>query len=293
MEEGRPIPPFRCNQIESGKLSKEWKAWRESLECYFAAYNITDQQLMRAKLLHLGGPALQTVFKNLRDREHIPIVSLVPNWYDIAVGKLDEFFEPRHQNSSERRKLRSMKQKSGERFADYVIRLKQQVSECGFEKYGTEIEQILIEIHLTDAVVEGCSSNDVRKRILLKDLPFSEIEALGIAQEGVEHQLSALTSHPPEKIYRIAKPRNYDTKTEPMRSKAVRDKSCFNCGRIGHIATASICPARGKQCRHCKLFGHFEKLCRKMKSKEPYNRVQTKIRAVEDKPDKDDESGDV
>lgn len=157
MEESRPVPPFRCNQIETGKLAKEWRSWKESLECYFAAYGIVDQQVMRAKLLHLGGPALQTVFKNLKDRDHIPVASLVPKWYDVAIDKLDEFFEPRHQTTSERRKLRQLKQKSGERFADFIIRLKQLVSECGFERYGGEIEAILTEIYLTDAVVEGCN----------------------------------------------------------------------------------------------------------------------------------------
>lgn len=168
MEETRAVPPFRCDRIETSKLAREWKGWKESLECYFAAYDITDQKVMRAKMLHLGGSALQTVFKNLKDYDHMPLVALYPRWYDTAVEKLDEFFEPRNQSSSERRKLRQMKQNTGERFADYIIRLKQQVAECGFEKYGAEIEQVLKDIHLTDAVVEGCSSNEVRRMILLK-----------------------------------------------------------------------------------------------------------------------------
>lgn len=168
MDDSRAVPPFRCDKIETSKLAREWKAWKESLECYFAAYDITDQKVMRAKMLHLGGSALQTVFKNLKDPDHVPLVAVVPRWYDAAIAKLDEFFEPRHQSTSERRKLRQMKQIPGERFADYVIRLKQQVAECGFEKYGSEIEQVLKDIYLTDAVVEGCSSNEVRKMILLK-----------------------------------------------------------------------------------------------------------------------------
>lgn len=170
MQDSRPIPPFRCDQIEAGKLSREWKTWKEALECYFAAYDIENQYAMRAKLLHFGGPALQRVFKNLKDHDHVPLVSLQPRWYDLAIEKLDEFFKPRQQSTAERRKLRAMKQTSGERFADYVIRLKQQIAECGFEKYGPDISQILGEIYLTDAVVEGCSSNEVRKKILIKNL---------------------------------------------------------------------------------------------------------------------------
>ena len=204
MQDSRPVPAFRCDQIETGKLAKEWKTWKEALECYFAAYDITDQYAKRAKLLHLGGPALQVVFKNLKDHDHVPLVTLEPKWYDSAVEKLDEFFEPRHQATSERRKLRMMKQKSGERFADFVIRLKQQASQCGFEKYGPEVCHILSDIYMIDAVVEGCSSNEVRRRVLLMDLTFPEIEALGIAQEGVDQQIEEITTgQPAAKVFKI------------------------------------------------------------------------------------------
>ncbi|XP_062542134.1 uncharacterized protein LOC134210124 [Armigeres subalbatus] len=225
MEEMRPVPPFRCNQIETSKLAKEWRAWKESLECYFAAYGISDQKVMRAKLLHFGGPALQTVFRNLKDHNTVPVVAL--NWgFDAAIEKLDEFFEPRHMSTSERRKLRQMKQKANERFADYVIRLKQQAAECGFEKYGPEISKVLTEIYLTDAVVEGCTSNEVRRRILLKDLPFEEIEALGISQEGVDQQVEEIvSSKPSEKIYKVERfSSNTKNKLWPFRENVPKAK---------------------------------------------------------------------
>lgn len=300
MEDSRSIPPFRCNQIESNKLAKEWRVWKSSLECYFEAYGITDQKVMRAKLLHLGGPALQTVFKNLKDHDHVPIVALVPKYYDVAIAKLDEFFQPRHQSTSERRKLRQLKQRAGERFADFIIRLRQQVSECGFEKYGADVAQILSEIYLTDAVVEGCLSTEVRRRILLKDLPFPEIEALGISQEGVEQQMEAITSNQPEKVYKVTRGRS-DSRPErkfvggnskkirgsfrsPSRSpirKQVEDISCFNCGRFGHVSTAWSCPARGKKCRKCKCYGHFEKFCGNVQ-RELRKQSREQVRAVEE-----------
>ncbi|XP_055527434.1 uncharacterized protein LOC129720045 [Wyeomyia smithii] len=233
---------------------------------------------MRAKLLHFGGPALQLIFKNLKGHDHVPLVTLQPKWYDLAVERLDEFFEPRHQSTSERRKLRSIKQKSGERFADFIIRLKQQVSECGFEKYGWEISQILCEIYLTDAVVEGCSSNEVRRIVLMKELSFPEIEALGIAQESVDKQVEDMSpSQPPGKVFKVEQVKH--KKGQPV-SQYVRssEKSCYNCGRPGHIAISAACPARGKQCRNCKSYGHFAMLCRKTRrhsmGREPDKRVQ-------------------
>lgn len=81
MEDARPVPQFRCEEIEKNRLYNEWKIWKRALECYFDAYDIKDQKKMRAKLLHLGGPQLQRVFENLPDRENFPVVSV-----EMSVG---------------------------------------------------------------------------------------------------------------------------------------------------------------------------------------------------------------
>lgn len=286
MDDSRAVPPFRCDRIEASKLAREWKAWKESLECYFAAYDITDQKVMRAKMLHLGGPALQTVFKNLDDYDYVPLVAVFPPWYDVAVEKLHEFFEPRHQSTSERRKLRQMKQNTGERFADFVIRLKQQAAECGFDKYGPGIEHVLKEIHLTDAVVEGCSSNEVRRMILMKDLSFANIEVLGVTHEGVDQQLTEISTaqfgtRSEGKVYSSFKGRDRRATFRNDTSKVWLAKSCFNCGRQGHLSASPACPARGKQCHSCKNYGHFEKLCRKRKSPRTEPSGKKHIQAIE------------
>ena len=52
---------------------------------------------MRAKLFHFGGKQLQRVYENLPDIDKLPLVSTQSNWYDFAVAKLDEYFEPGRQ----------------------------------------------------------------------------------------------------------------------------------------------------------------------------------------------------
>ncbi|XP_062539175.1 uncharacterized protein K02A2.6-like [Armigeres subalbatus] len=74
MEETRSIPMFRCEQIESGKLAKEWQEWKRSLEYYFEACQLHDQKMMRSKMLHLGGPQLQKVFGTLEGTEDFPLL---------------------------------------------------------------------------------------------------------------------------------------------------------------------------------------------------------------------------
>ena len=110
MEETRQIAPFRCDIIEKGKLSREWETWKWSLECYFEAFNITDQKMKRAKLLHLGGVELQRVFRSLPDHDKMPLVTLNPKAYDLAIELLDSFFQAGRQDVIERRKLRKLKQ---------------------------------------------------------------------------------------------------------------------------------------------------------------------------------------
>lgn len=115
MEDSRPVPQFRCDDIEKNKLYKEWRIWKGALECFFDAYDVVDQKKKRAKLLHLGGPQLQRVFQNLPDREKFPMVSTEKQWYDVAINALDAFFQPSRQDCLERHRLRNMKQKEGER----------------------------------------------------------------------------------------------------------------------------------------------------------------------------------
>lgn len=178
MDESRPIPMFRCEQIEGGKLAKEWQEWKGSLEYYFESYQITDQKLMRAKMLHFGGPQLQKVFRSLEKTEDFPLVMLAKPWYDQAIDCLDQYFKPRKQDVLERHKLRSMRQASNERFAHYVLRLRQQLKECGLEKYSLEIRSSIEEMMLVDVIVEGCTSQELRRKILEKDQSLSDIQAL-------------------------------------------------------------------------------------------------------------------
>lgn len=105
MSDSRPIAQFRCNDIEKGKLHKEWEVWKKSLECYFEAEDITDQKKKRAKLLHLGGPHLQSLFQSLPDSAKFSYVTPEKQYYDVAVLAFDHFFKPGRQDVLERHKL--------------------------------------------------------------------------------------------------------------------------------------------------------------------------------------------
>lgn len=306
MEESRQIPPFRCESIEKGKLSREWETWKWSLECYFEAYSVSDQKIKRAKLLHLGGVELQRIFRSLPEHDKTPLVALEPKVYDFAIELLDTYFQAGRQDVIERRKLRKLKQESNEKFSHYVIRLRQQALNCGFEKYGTEVTEILKEIYLVDVIVENCRSDDLRKAILKRDRSIREIEEIAATIEDTDQQMKELKEHTNTSrevaVYEVNRPnqarpavrRNStadrrthrgqlfgvtsrrEVATKPTAFKGSKS-SCFACGQFGHLANSPDCPARGRICRRCRELGHFETVCRKQKQRSEAVRRPRKI----------------
>ncbi|XP_062557585.1 uncharacterized protein LOC134222456 [Armigeres subalbatus] len=275
IDESRALPAFRCEEIDKNQLAKEWKAWKSALEIYFDAYDVSDQRKMRAKLLHLGGKQLQRVYENLPDNNKIPLVSTKENWYDVAVEKLDAYFEPGRQYILERCRLRKIKQEKNERFSHFVMRIRQQLSDCGFEKYSSEVKDVLTELFVIDTIVEGCLSDELRRRILQNDRSLSEIVEMGAMMEGVEQQIKDIGSlnstDTTEKVFQVKTERivkNRTPYTERSRSyysslkPNVKSFSCYRCGTQGHVGSSEMCKARDQICRRCKKVGHFEAVCR-------------------------------
>lgn len=174
--------------------------------------------------------------------------------------------------------------------------MRQQASDCGFDKYSDEVQEVLTEIFLTDVIIEGCLSQELRRRILQQDRPLAEIEALGVTLEGIELQVkdfghkandhtvnqqvlkisSNATGNPVHRSGNLLSKPN-----RPYHSKST-NYSCYNCGRPGHIASAEICPAKGKVCHSCKRVGHFEAHCRFRKLQAKSSVPPKKIRIVEE-----------
>lgn len=306
MEEARQIPPFRCEAIEKSKLSQAWEEWKGSLECYFEAYVITDQRMMKAKLLHLGGVDLQRVFRSLPDHNKVPMVTTEPRVYDIAVQLLDAYFQAGRQYVIERRKLRQLKQMNDEKFSHFVVRLRQQAKNCGFEKYSSEVSEILKEIYLIDVVVENCRSDELRKSILKRDRSLQEIEEIAGSIEGTEAQMKNLKDSGLSResaVYDVRDKHRAITRTRYLTNKldATRQRNrstsvpsfssgqinqtCYACGQQGHFAASNECPAKGRTCRRCRRLGHFEKTCRKRRFEGSTPFKAKRVNQVEDSLD--------
>ncbi|XP_055644734.1 uncharacterized protein K02A2.6-like [Toxorhynchites rutilus septentrionalis] len=164
------------------------------------------------------------------------------------------------------------------REGEKLLRLRQQISDCGFDKYPEEVKTTLVEIFLIDAVIEGCLSQELWRRILQQDRSFSEVEALGVTLEGIENQVKSFggkidQADVKQQVLRVKDepvPSFHKNFQNPIGVKRKFENksgySCYNCGRRDHISTSEKCPAKGKVCHACKRVGHFESSCRSRNS---------------------------
>ena len=60
-----PIPSVN---MECSTMKEEWQRWIDSFEMFSTAYKLDneDDEVQRATLLHLAGPAAKTVLSNLK-----------------------------------------------------------------------------------------------------------------------------------------------------------------------------------------------------------------------------------
>lgn len=188
MESFRPVKQFDT-KVDQSQLATEWRKWKRSLEYYLAASGITGQREKRNQLLHLGGPDLQDIFDNLPGIHDVPHVSPDPPFYDVAVQQLDSHFQPCRRRTYERHVFRQIAQQQGERFGDFVMKLRVQASRCDFDQEGSSVMDSMI----IDQIAEKCLSSALRKKILEKDRSLDEVVAIGRTIEDVEQQCKELS----------------------------------------------------------------------------------------------------
>ncbi|XP_062557714.1 uncharacterized protein K02A2.6-like [Armigeres subalbatus] len=225
-------------------------------------------------MLHLAGSEVQEVFDHLPGVDEFPLVLADPPYYEVAIKRLDEHFEPMRRRNYERHLFRQIIQKSDERFADFILRLRIQAKRCEFDRYDIrEGDDRIIE-----QIVEGCKSSDLRRQILAKDMSLEEIVILGSTLADVQQQVKEIDRTPVaselhnlnEISSRLSNNRfiSKDRRLDQVNGRPVRGAvgSCFACGKKGHWKGDMICRARIAKCIKCKEVGHFANRCLKRSS---------------------------
>lgn len=300
------VQPFQY--VHGTNSAVEWKNWLKTFEIFMKACNNEKEEGDRcAKLLHYAGPKVQQVYFTLKDPVHdenthanqqgpwsIDYVQSKTE-YDRMVEKLNGFFAPKRNATYERHLFRKMKQSKGEKIDTFVMRLRQQAELC---EYADRIEEFI-----KDQLTEGCTSGELRKKILkrshdsldeiLKNARIDEI--VTEEHEAFKNSQGSNATPVTEEVHKIESNTRFQRKQWQGNSSKLskfgnplkfQDTICNRCGFKGHIASDVGCPAKGKQCHKCGGRDHFQRKCLSKKRripKEEISRSEKKPKIEEEK----------
>lgn len=240
MIDGRALRQF-IEHVDNNP-GPRWTGYLREFEQLMKAYKITGDDKVEW-LLHFGGADIQKL--NL----YLPNETIEgESEYRKLIDRLDGYFKKKILYVLERSKLRTMEPRMNERIDSFVIRLREQGDACNYDDK--------VEIMIIDQIISTCKSTRIKERLCEKDWSLNEIISIVSLMELNENEKKA----------------NMNSTEINFTSKQTDTRTCFACGRKGHIASSSQCPANGKRCNRCKEIGHFEIKCRQKKRFEPDKR---------------------
>lgn len=252
---------------DEGSPAIRWEKWREHFEAYLEWKNVVDHEEKYKTLMLFGGSDVRRVVSKLQVDGSHPM----DNRYRAALQLLDEYFIPRVSRTFERQRFRQMIPEANEKLDKYVIRLRKQAANCGFEN---QTDNMII-----DQIVSTAKDDKLKRKWLEKDYTLDEVQAMARAQESVQLQMHAWGENDtsnvvkdavnqvqggnPSSTFRNTKNRRMD-KTDTLHANR-----CFRCdGR--HSSNDPKCPAVSRRCKICREVGHFARCCRRSKSKQSH-----------------------
>lgn len=300
----------------------DWLKWRKAFERFIAANVIDDDDEKLNMLLVLGGIELQSYYDKI-DKCHVGVPTVEGSSemrilkYESAVLTLEKYFAPQLNKRFERHQFRALKQEMGESFEDFVFKLKEQANRCNF--YDTDDM-------IVDQIIEGCSSVELRKKLLTEEKNLTEALMIGRTIEEVQKQtkqygkglqfehdgdttIHKISSRPfpttssrqfpstsSRQVHPTSSRRFTSGSSRQFRSTSTSvqtnsSRKCYNCGRYGHISKElEKCIAAEATCHNCGSTGHYQSCCRKRRTDGPQGQANNKRRVqavIEGQTDQD------
>ena len=244
------LPAIEAFPVQGSAVSQRWSSWKQRLEYYLAAANITDTKQRRALLLHLSGIEVQELFQTLDNTGED---------YDAAIKVLDEQFLVKKNIAFERHVFRQTMQNVGESIDNYVMRLKSMVKSCEFDKYSNDEA-------IKDQLIDKCTSKRLRRSLLKEpNLTLEKAREIARIMEATEEQAAAIEENSTIAVNAIqcSNDKEETINMSQQRSRYKRSGvKCNGCGRFGHSSGSDNCPAAGQECFKCGKSNHFARFCR-------------------------------
>ena len=222
------VPKFDSQQGHTASLGPRWRKWKKSFEYFLTAKAVANVAQKKALLLHCAGPEVQELFETLTDPGGAEDAEEEDaNEYEVAVRTLDAYFITQVNEPYERHVFRSLKQEDNETVDGFVSRLRRQAQFCNFTDADVDIR---------DQLIEKCRSPKLRRKLLERRQGLTLAIAMEIARvmETVDYQVKSMG---------LRKPVGLESKSTEISSKEAQtsEKTCFRCGREGHISNSKNC----------------------------------------------------
>ena len=237
----------------------DWSTYKERIEFYFEANEITEGAKKRAVFFSVVGSETYQLVRGLiaprtpKDMEFSDIIKV-----------LDTHFTPCTNVIVERFKFYDFEKPPNQPVNDYIAKLKELSRTCRFGKAadGTALTpQQVLEENLRDKFVWEMKKNTrVQQRLLAEsELTFVKATELALSMElalqGVQ-MVSGATNIKPE-VYKLSQhPQKHPQKHQPF---VKQSKPCFRCGSTEHHP--SNCKFKTAECNFCKKVGHIKSNC--------------------------------
>lgn len=266
---------------DPNKTGLLWKAWKRNFMLYLDSKEVMTDGRRLAKLLFLAGPEVQRMYEQEKAaRENDESDGEVVSEYQEALDILDGIFLKQKNEPFQRSFFRQINQKSGESFVAFVGRLREQAQFCNFGSSEA------VDKALKDQIIEGGSSEKLRRELLKKERSIQDIIQLAQSFENVEqYEKATKRKANDEDVHEVQTKKPADRRDYAGPSQRPSDRRCWACGRSGHIRGDAKCPAKGKKCLKCNRFGHFSVCC---KAPKQTRRPTYGVRAMEDMEPDDD-----
>ena len=233
----------------ASQVAERWRKWKRAFEYFAEGKGIDNVRKKTSLLLHFAGMDVQDIFEDLQDPGPIPESG--DNVYKITIRKLDSYFRVEENIPYERHVFRQLTQREGETADQFIVRLQKQARHRDF---GAGLND-----HLRDQLIEKLTNFELKRKLLEhRNITLEEALNKARAWEAAGRQATNMSTS-----LRQVEGDNVNAVRGRQDWQGEKGRKCYNCGREGHLARDSNCPAKGRKCSKCARYGHFALCCRR------------------------------
>ena len=249
------LPAFEKFSIDDASTAgPRWRKYIARFEILVSALGLTNEAVRkRSLLLHYAGEHVFDIYSTFTNTQKG--TETTEEGYETLKKSLENYFEPKKNVDYETFKFRQARQETGETTDQFCTRLRTLASTCDFTNPEREIK---------GQILQGCTSNRLRRRGLRDDLSLTDL-----LQQARSLELADVRASEMEREHANA----LKTNCKPPQSRHQHSsQKCGWCGGQRH--RRQECPAQGKECRNCHKQNHFSSVCRQPKQREDTRNLQ-------------------